>query len=232
MLENVGTAYAAQTIELKQYVDETLALVVSRQDSADSRLAALRQGAVHDRNVQAVVRRQQRLLDKLDPASRSLSVIGFTDMDPKSRVQLLESLMADTVHELDYVQIDHVMKGPHKDRKFTPISYIEFNNNDDRERALRIISSRGVTLVDSKSSTLRFNRLKSDKQIHRNYCLKKAKDMLENDPRVQGKSVSINWKLEISKDRNVVVDGCVCFLPKPDDLSGSFVDAFTNLHIE
>ena len=113
--------HAAQTIEMKQYVDETIAPVVSRQDSADSRLAALeqevrplREGAVHHPNVQAVVRRQQRLLDKLDPASRSLSVIGFTDMDPKSRVQLLESLMADTVHEVEYVQIDHVMKGPTK----------------------------------------------------------------------------------------------------------------------
>ena len=110
-------------------MDETVAPTVSRQDSADSRLAALeqevrplREGAVHHPNVQAVVRRQQRLLDKLDPASRSLSVIGFTDMDPKSRVQLLESLMADTVHELDYVQIDHVMKGAHKDRKLIPIS--------------------------------------------------------------------------------------------------------------
>ena len=125
------------------------------------------------------------------------------------------------------------MKSPHRDRKLIPISYIEFNNNnDDRERALRIISSSGVTLIDSKSSALRFNRFKSDKQIHRNNCLKKAKDMLENDPRAQGKSVSINRKLEINKDRNVVVDGCVCFVQKPDDLSGSFIDAFTNLHIE
>ena len=136
-------------------------------------------------------------------------------MDPKSRVQLLESLMADTVHELDYVQIDHVMKVPHKDRNFTPISYIEFNNNDDRERALRIFVFSGVRVVDSKSSPLRFNRLKSNKQIHCNYCFKKAKDMLENDPRAQGKSVSINWKLEINKDRNVVVDGCVCFVESP-----------------
>ena len=110
--------------------------------------------------------------------------------------------MPDTVHDLENVQIDHVMKGPHKDRKLVPMSYIEFNNNDDRERALRIISSSGVTLVDSKSSLLLFNRLKSDKQIHRNYCLNKAKDMLENDPLVQGKSVSINWKLKTNKDRH------------------------------
>ena len=56
--------------------------------------------------------------------------------------------------------------------------------------------------------------------------------MLENDSRTQGKPVSINWKLQTSKDRNVVVDGCVGFVQKLDDLAGSFIDAFTNFHIE
>ena len=218
---------------------ETVAPIVSRQDSADSRLAALEQEVKHLRHnvdhqphVQTIVRRQQRLLDKLDPASRSLSVIGFSDVDPPSRVKTLETFMSDTLGDFDYVQIDHVMKRPHRDRKLTQISYIEFNNNDDRERALRFLSTNEVALTDSCGSSLRFNRLKSDKQIHRNYCLKKAKEMLDNDSRTQGKSVCINWKLELNKNRNVVVDGVECFVQKPEDLTGCFLDVFVNLHID
>ena len=35
-----------------------------------------------------------------ETVARSMSVIDFTDMDPRSRVQLLESLMVDIVHGL------------------------------------------------------------------------------------------------------------------------------------
>ena len=60
--------------------------------------------------------------------------------------------MSDTLKDFDYAQIDHVMKGPHKDKKLTQISFIEFISNDDREHALRFLSTTGVSLADSSAS--------------------------------------------------------------------------------
>ena len=93
--------HAVQTSERKQHVQETVAPVVARQDAADARFVALEREVQSLRacpaaspQIQAVIQRQQRAIDKLDPSTRSLSIIGFKDVDPKVREHVIRPSVA------------------------------------------------------------------------------------------------------------------------------------------
>ena len=75
--------HASQTSELKQHVQETVAPVVAHQDAADAKLVALgreiqslRTCPAASPEIQAVIQRQQRAIDKLDPSIHWLQGCG------------------------------------------------------------------------------------------------------------------------------------------------------------
>ena len=68
-------------------------------------------------------------------------------------------------------------------------------------------------------------------QRKRNEALHRASDMLKKDARCHGKSVTIEWQIENSKDRHVQADGIPIFLQTLTDLSGKFLKPFEDLKI-
>ena len=68
-------------------------------------------------------------------------------------------------------------------------------------------------------------------QRKRNDSLHRVCDLLKKDSRSQGKSVSIQWQIEESKDRGVQLDGVSIFLQKSTDLSGVFLSPFQDLTV-
>ena len=91
-------------------MDETIAPVVSGQDSADSRLAEAL--FIIEKSTPACAVKNGCLTNWTQHPDHCLS-LASPAWTPHL-VYILEWLMADTVHELNYLQIDHVMKGPQR----------------------------------------------------------------------------------------------------------------------
>ena len=66
-------------------------------------------------------------------------------------------------------------------------------------------------------------------QRKRNEALFRASDMFKKDARFNGKSVTIEWQIENSKDRRVQADGIPIFLQTLIDLSGKLMTPFEDL---
>jgi hypothetical protein len=68
-------------------------------------------------------------------------------------------------------------------------------------------------------------------QRKRNDSLHRVCEIVNKDPRSQGKTVSIQWQIEESKIRGVQLDGISIFLQTTTDLSGSFLPPFQDLTV-
>ena len=64
------------------------------------------------------------------------------------------------------------MTGPFADKKPTKISYIEFNSKSDRDAALKFISDNDIKFCDLNMKQMRFDRMKTERQMTRNFALK------------------------------------------------------------
>ena len=79
---------------------------------------------------------------------------------------------------------------------------------------------------------LRFDKMKTERQITRNYALKKAEELIKAHPGCNGKAVEIAWQIPISKDRGVRWDNQLVFSQSSRDSIGSFAAPFSILIIE
>ena len=76
----------------------------------------------------------QSQLDRLDPARKSLSFIGFQSTDAIARTKVIEDFFKEHFASLQSrITIEHVMKGPVNDRKMKSVSIIEFHNKAERD---------------------------------------------------------------------------------------------------
>ena len=98
-----------------------------------------------------------------------------------------------------------------------------------RDEALQRIRDGGWHLADA-GKTLRFGFAKSKKQLQRNFCVKKACDMIGRDPTARDKTVEANWKHAVKGKRAVEVNGETAFLHESSDMQGRFVAPFSHLN--
>ena len=85
-----------------------------------------------------------------------------------------------------------------------------------RESVLKNLEKKKLALKeDDSASTIGIKRAKTVFQVKRNGFLKKAADVLKKDSRAQGKTVSIEWLVDGSKDRRIKLDGDVVLEQKP-----------------
>ena len=62
-------------------------------------------------------------------------------------------------------------------KKPTKISYTDFNSKSDRDAAMKFIADNDIKFCDLNMSQMRFDRMKTEKQMTRNYALKKNKEI-------------------------------------------------------
>ena len=166
-------------------------------------------------------------LNKLDPALKSITAIGFDVMDLQDRMRTLRQFMNEHFKDIKFTAVETILKGPYNHRKATKVSYIEFSSRHDANVVLRGIESKGRSLTDSSGTPLRFARAKTHLQLSRNYALKKAKDLVEKHAASENKVVSMNWK-----NRAVEVDGKDVFTQEKNDMAGKSMQPFVDISLE
>ena len=88
-----------------------------------------------------------------------------------------------------------------------------------------------LTLTDDGES-IRFGFAKTKKQLQRNYCLKKATELIKKDPKSISKEFLDEWKHAEKGKRTVTVGGQVCFVQNASDSCGRFLEPYAHLHFE
>ena len=202
----------------------------SQFETLETRVFALESNVVSADNPDVKFLKAQ--LDKLDPAHKCMSLIGFKGTDSAARSQLIDSfLKAKFASYGDRLQVEHISKGTWQDRKLTSISLVEFPSKKARDDAVHAIKQGSWSLLEG-SEPIRFGFAKTKKQLSRNYCVKKAVELLKRDQRTSGKEVAEEWKHAEKGKRTVSVAGQICFLQNASDTCGRFLPPFDNLHFE
>ena len=178
----------------------------------------------------AMVHRQQTVLDRLDPAHRSLSFIGFDDTAPAARFTAIKTFLDTHSPNTPYQSIDTIFKGPYNNRTPTQTTVVLFHSSQVRDSTLKHLTENNLTLSHN-GKTLRLAKTQPKQQLTRNYALRKANDLLKTHPHATGKTITINWKLDNSTDRTVTVNHAPAFTQTKSDLTGTFLPPFTDLTI-
>ena len=117
-----------------------------------------------------------------------------------------------------------------------PISIVELSCRSVREATLAKIGS--SKMADGKQGDCEIQRAKTSLQLKRNGAVTKASDKLKQDPRNNGKTVKIAWKIDDpkergveSKTRGVEVNGVLVFLQSPTDSIGMFGAPFQDMSL-
>ena len=167
----------------------------------------------------------------LDPAQKTICVSGFGSQDVAARHAVLDEFFRQHFADVKVESIEPIFSGKAGEKKITPLNLVSFTSNRVREEVLRGHRSRNLSLKDNSGAILKFDRGKTSLQLKRNASLKKVKDLVEKDDKGKGRDVRIEWLIEGSKDRAVVLNGERVFLQRAGDMSGDFCDAFSHLSI-
>ena len=123
-----------------------------------------------------------------------------------------------------------MFSGPVNNQIATQISFVEFPFENIRDKVLAEINDvKKLELKDSSGAKVRFDRLKSQRQLTRNWALKRAKELIDQHPDGKGKHVELKWRIDGSSDRRILVDSVAAFTQSNADLLGSFASPFANL---
>ena len=127
--------------------------------------------------------------------------------------------------------IDHIFMGQGTERKLSQISIIELSSRNVREEVFKKADTFALgTMKDDAGGMLKINRAKTNLQLQRNACLKKASGLITKHAASQNMEVKINWKVEQSKDRTVTVGGSTAFKQTSHDIEGKFYGPWEDLH--
>lgn len=229
--------HAAQQAENKTYIDQTIAPLVAQQVDTNHRVEELERqvsnlasGPARDPQLAATLRRQQDTIDKMDSANKCITFVGFNTTDELRRRCMIEAFMNTHMQSIGvkFVTIGTILRGPYPNTA-SKTSYVEFVNKQDRERAFKELMEKKHILNDDDGTPLRICRMKTEKQVHRNFALHKARELIDNK---SGKKSEIRWLIENSSERHVCLDDIPVFIQKKNDMTGAFVDNFKDLVIE
>ena len=96
------------------------------------------------------------MMDAADRVFHCASFLGFADNDNEQFWQdVLSKFMSDHFPSIRYLCVGSMMKGPHNDRKLTKKSFIQFFDQDTRNKFLKTINDRNLKILNSTGATLR-----------------------------------------------------------------------------
>ena len=128
--------------------------------------------------------------------------------------------------------VDHISKGPRHSRTPTDMAILEFPSKQLRDLCLKRIKDQSLTFFDG-SSPIEFGFAKTKKQIRRDSCLYRAKDMIKADDLAKNKNVEVVRNINNDKSKRVVsLDGNHCFMQDTADATGRFLPPFGHLSLD
>ena len=125
--------------------------------------------------------------------------------------------------------MDPIYNGPYNKRRLTGNHTVTFATQDTRDDVLSKLKD--LTPSTPDGAKLRLDKTKTQQQLTRNSALHLAKDLLSKDPNSQGKTITINWKLDGTSNRMVTADTTTAFTQTRQDLTGTFHAPFTHLTV-
>jgi hypothetical protein len=222
-IDNVQMQFETLKNEIQTVKQEMVTKTIFQ--SLEDRVRALEQGGVNNSQMNWMLQQ----VGRLDPANKSLCLKGFSEKDAAKRFKLIEQLFDSIGYNASVQNVEHIWTGPKGDRRISPNSLVELSSRAVREEALKELKEDNSIASKSEFQGIKFDPAKTSMQRKRNDSLHRVCDLLKKDPRSQGKSVSIQWQIEESKDRGVQLDGVSIFLQKSTDLSGVFLSPFQDL---
>ena len=165
-------------------------------------------------------------MNRLDPANKSICFSGFQSDDVSARVRCIEAALGALGGSLKCLNIEHVWKGAPGNRSVGPLSIVEFASRTERESVLKKFEQAKPAIKDISGAVVSVARAKTSQQLKRNGVLKKCEGLLKNHASAKNKVVKIEWQLEGSKSRSVIVGDETAFLQCADEISGNFVAPF------
>ena len=165
---------------------------------------------------------------KLDPANRSCCLNSFEENDAVIRTALIEKMLVEN-GGFEKVSIEHIFKGKVGERSISPRTLVEFKTRHDREGFLTKMQSAQVK--DAKGASISCVRAKTQIQLARNSSLHQAKRLISEHASGKGQNVKIEWRLEGSRTRTVVVGDVIAFSQEMGDMTGTFAGVFLDLHL-
>ena len=175
-------------------------------------------------------KRQQAALNKLDPATRSVVFIGFpTSFTAPQRLTFMKDFLHRHDPHLTYATMDSVyQKDPTTHAlTLTKVAYVELYSTTQRDNLLKAFKDTPPILTDG--TTLRLDKKKTDTQRTRNWSLHHAHELLTKHHANANATVTINWKLTDTRNRNVTVNNTPAFTQTPHELTGTFTDTYNTL---
>ena len=125
--------------------------------------------------------------------------------------------------------MDTIYNGPYNARVPTKVSHVEFHSTAQRDDFLKHNKDKQLTFTDIAHTTLRLDKKKTKRQERRNGALHHAKELLEKHALNANATVTLNWKLDNTRNRNVTVNGTPAFTQLPTDETGTFTTPYHSL---
>ena len=116
----------------------------------------------------------------------------------------------------------HFYSGPRTNRAPTKVSYVEFASADVARDVFEQLD--GKTFHSLDRSSLKIRMAKTQLNLQRDWCLRKAGEIIKEQSR------SSNIRVDF-KSREVQIDGAIGFKQESGDISGSFRNAFAALRL-
>ena len=97
---------------------------------------------------------------------------------------------------------------------------------------MKLIRDSNINFCNLNMNQMRFDRMKTERQMTRNFAMTKAKELIKAHFRYNGKPIQVEWLIQNSKDRGVRWDNQLVFTQSARDTIGTFADPFSDLVIE
>ena len=218
-------------------LQDNLGALTTQLNALTARTTALEQrpstaGSSTDTALTNTLQRQQRALDKLDPARNSIVFIGFTDKyTAAQRRQLVNDHLQTHTPTLAHNTPEPLYTGKHDARRLSKVTAVQYHSYDEKTEALKTLKQHPLSLDGTE---LRVDHKKTTRQQQRNYSLKHAEELLKKhllttDKNAQEKKVTLNWKLTGSTTRNITINDVPAFTQLNTDLTGTFSPDFHSL---
>lgn len=180
-------------------------------------------------NLTKIVEQQQKLVDRLDPATKSLVVIGFTDETAEDRISMIEKFAKEHLVSCGSVKVSNEYKGAYGNRSLKSLSTMEFESTQKRDAAFE--KFKNGLVMKSNGTSLKVDKAKLQRQRTRNGLMYKAEELVKTHAKAAGKSVSIEWG-KSKTQRAVMVGDVIAFVQEPSDVCGKFVGEFSDLKFQ
>ena len=130
-VDNLNKQLAEQAATFKEELAKLRVEMVSRVEfeAFEKRVQKLETGGLASAQVAAL----QKQVERLDPANKSLSFVGWKDVSGEARVAKIQEFLNKIGSDQGVQRIEHVWSGTPGSRKMTGISIVEFSSRDCRE---------------------------------------------------------------------------------------------------